>query len=167
MRASRVSMALEAGKSKPATHFVLYLNQHTFLGEEGQKLVNEVKRAMRAKLPLLLLHENDPNLGGCEFSTFFKSTPEQLIRKGIYKTIAVALHTEPHRKVSLSLAAKALGATHTTFVLHHVNDASISSLMKTITGEGASGRISISQGASEEGAADKDIKRGRMTRRIR
>ena len=36
---------------------------------------------------------------------------QALIDEGIYKEIAIALHTPPHRAVSLALVAQALGAT--------------------------------------------------------
>ena len=56
-------------------------------------------------------HENDKNKGGCEFGTLFSTTPQGLINEGIYKDIAVALHTPPHRAISLALLAQACGAT--------------------------------------------------------
>ena len=63
------------------------------------------------KIRIVLVHENDPDKGGCEFGTFFGTTPQALIDEGIYKEIAIALHTPPHRAVSLALVAQALGAT--------------------------------------------------------
>ena len=63
------------------------------------------------KIRIVLVHENDPSKGGCEFGTFFATTPQGLIEEGIYKEIAIALHTPPHRTVSLALVAQALGAT--------------------------------------------------------
>ena len=63
------------------------------------------------KIKIVLVHENDPSKGGCEFGTFFATTPQGLIEEGIYKEIAIALHTPPHRDVSLALVAQALGAT--------------------------------------------------------
>ena len=63
------------------------------------------------KIRVVLVHENDPDKGGCEFGTFFGTTPQALIDEGIYKEIAIALHTPPHRAVSLALVAQALGAT--------------------------------------------------------
>ena len=39
------------------------------------------------------------------------TTPQGLIDEGIYKEVAIALHTPPHRAVSLALVAHALGAT--------------------------------------------------------
>jgi hypothetical protein len=63
------------------------------------------------KIRIVLVHEADPVKGGCEFGTFFGTTPQGLIDEGIYKDIAIALHTPPHRAVSLALVAQALGAT--------------------------------------------------------
>ena len=63
------------------------------------------------KIRIVLVHENDPAKGGCEFGTFFATTPEGLVDEGIYTDIAIALHTPPHRAVSLALVAQALGAT--------------------------------------------------------
>ena len=63
------------------------------------------------KIPIVLVHEADPGKGGCTFGTFFGTTPQGLIDEGIYKDIAIALHTPPHRAVSLALVAQALGAT--------------------------------------------------------
>ena len=63
------------------------------------------------KIKIVMVHENDPSKGGCEFGTFFGTTPQKLIDEGVYKEIAIALHTPPHRAVSLALVAQALGAT--------------------------------------------------------
>ena len=63
------------------------------------------------KIRIVLVHEADLAKGGCEFGTFFGTTPQGLIDEGIYKDIAIALHTPPHRAVSLALVAQALGAT--------------------------------------------------------
>ena len=93
-----------------ATHLVLFLNDQTFLGSQGAEYASDVRRALENGISILLLHENDPAKGGCEFSTFFRTTPEDLISAGIYSQIAVALHLPPHRTVSIALAAKALGA---------------------------------------------------------
>ena len=63
------------------------------------------------KIRIVMVHENDPSKNGCEFGTFFATTPQGLIDEGIYKEIAIALHTPPHRAISLALVAQALGAT--------------------------------------------------------
>ena len=46
--------------------------------------------------------------------TLARTAPQGLIEEGIYKEIAIALHTPPHRAVSLALVAQALGATTRT-----------------------------------------------------
>ena len=66
---------------------------------------------MAADLPIVMAHELDPAKGGCDFGTFFGTTPQALIDEGIYKDIAIALHTPPHRAISLALVAQALGAS--------------------------------------------------------
>ena len=49
--------------------FLLYLNECTFLDDAGELLAKQV-RAMREQDPrcILLVHENNAALGGCEFS---------------------------------------------------------------------------------------------------
>ena len=51
-----------------------------------------------------------PAKGATDFGNFFGLTPEELINGGIYNDIAIALHTPPHRAVSLALLAQAVGA---------------------------------------------------------
>ena len=51
--------------------FVLYLDARTWQGSSGQQLAGAVGDVLRAGFPLLLLHECDPQRGGCEFARFF------------------------------------------------------------------------------------------------
>jgi len=92
-------------------YFVLYLNRETFMGAVGAVLAREVVKALECRVSIVLFHENDPALGGVPFGHFFKTTPRELIEAGLYMPIAVAMHTEPHREVSLVLAAQALGGS--------------------------------------------------------
>jgi hypothetical protein len=92
------------------THFVLYLNDATFTGEDGAVLADVVRSVHQAKLPILMLHERVPDKGGCEFELFFRTTPPDLISGGLYAAIAIALFETDHRPVGLTLAGKALGA---------------------------------------------------------
>jgi hypothetical protein len=91
--------------------FLLYLNSQTFVGELGVILAVEVRRALENKANILLLHENDRQKEGCDFSHFFNTTPREFIDAGLYKPIALGLYPAPHRDVSLALVAQALGAT--------------------------------------------------------
>ena len=48
------------------TIMLLYLNNQTYQGENGKKLVEELRAARKHEFPILMLHENDPQCGGCE-----------------------------------------------------------------------------------------------------
>ncbi|EOD07115.1 hypothetical protein EMIHUDRAFT_448489 [Emiliania huxleyi CCMP1516] len=92
-----------------ATHLLLYLNEDSFVSDE--RLAEQVKQAREDKLKIVMAHENDPALGGCQFSRFFEVTPQELIAGGLYKDLAKSCFPGRHRKVSLVLLAKSLGAT--------------------------------------------------------
>jgi len=97
--------AAEAGPQ--ATHFLLYLNQHTFMEKMGETLASEVRRAMASRLPIAMIHEKAIAYDGCEFATFFETTPKDLIDGGLYRAIAIAfMPGEAHRSVSRALLAK-------------------------------------------------------------
>eukprot|EP00966_Prymnesium_polylepis_P229787 5316880-Prymnesium_polylepis.1 len=61
------------------THMLLYLNNETFVGETGQTLSAEVRRARALGIEIVLAHENDPARGGCPFNRLFQSTPHELV----------------------------------------------------------------------------------------
>ena len=75
-----------------ATHYLLYLNQRTFMHEAGDALAEEVRSVMDMGIPILMMHENDTAEGrhGCDFSTFFRTTPDDLIQSGLYSKLAIA-----------------------------------------------------------------------------
>ena len=58
-----------------ATHLLLYLNEDSFVSDE--RLAEQVKQAREDKLKIVMAHENDPALGGCQFSRFFEVTPQE------------------------------------------------------------------------------------------
>ena len=94
-----------------ATHFLLYLNVHTFMADAGPQLAEELRSACAVGLPVVMAHENDAERGGCEYARFFQTTPADLINAGLYKTLAMAIYPGTrHRAVSMKLLAKALGA---------------------------------------------------------
>eukprot|EP00316_Scyphosphaera_apsteinii_P013750 CAMPEP_0119306118 /NCGR_PEP_ID=MMETSP1333-20130426/6943_1 /TAXON_ID=418940 /ORGANISM="Scyphosphaera apsteinii, Strain RCC1455" /LENGTH=220 /DNA_ID=CAMNT_0007309345 /DNA_START=287 /DNA_END=949 /DNA_ORIENTATION=- len=66
---------------------------------------------MTSGIKIILVHEVEERCGGCPFSRFFQVTPDSLVQGGLYKTIAVPMHTEPYRIISLTLLAKELGAS--------------------------------------------------------
>mmetsp|Transcript_35964 Transcript_35964/g.94611 ORF Transcript_35964/g.94611 Transcript_35964/m.94611 type:complete len:193 (+) Transcript_35964:2572-3150(+) len=94
-----------------ATHFLLYLNEQTFVDDDGA-LAKEVRGARAAGLPVVMIHENDSSRDGCEFSRFFQTTPNDLINSGLYSSaLAIAfVDGDAHRIVSQKLFAKSLGA---------------------------------------------------------
>ena len=96
--------------AKGTAHFLLLLNSSTFDGR-NDALVAEVRQALSAQVPFLLVHETDPAAGGVPFDTFFVSTPKDLVSAGLYQPLAVAWHPGHHRIVSLKLALTALGAS--------------------------------------------------------
>ena len=97
-----------------ATHMLLYLKWSTWAGDGAEPLAEQVRAARRARLPIVMAHENDAVRGGCVFGRFFEVTPRDLIADGLYDDLAVGCHADPHRQVSLALLAKALGATQQT-----------------------------------------------------
>ena len=92
------------------THLLLLLNLSTFVGGDGETLANELRLACKTGSNILMLHENDPASGGCPFEVFFETCPQDLIADGIFQSLAIALHPQPHREVSLCLAYLAMGA---------------------------------------------------------
>lgn len=85
----------------------LYLNDATFVGSDGALLAEEVRIAMAAKLPIVMVHENDPDKGGVQFDRFFTTTPSDLIQDGIYKKLALACYPGTQdRACSLATVAK-------------------------------------------------------------
>ena len=68
------------------------------------------KRPSSQRLPLLMLHEMNPDAGGCEFDRFFETTPQDLIAGGLYRSLACALHHGDFLPVSVGIVAKMAGA---------------------------------------------------------
>ena len=80
-------------------------------GNSNKKHGSDNRKRKDEEIKIVMVHENDVSKGACDFDSFFGRTPQGLIDQGIYKEIATALHTAPHRAASLALVAQALGAT--------------------------------------------------------
>ena len=94
-----------------ATHFLLYLNADTFVGDSGMQLADQVRKVRAAKMPIVMVHENDQQRGGCAFERICRVTASDLINDGLYTALAIAAYPgDNHRAISLALIAKALGA---------------------------------------------------------
>ena len=68
---------------------------------------------MDRRIAIVLVHEQDPSCGGRPFQHFIQQTPLVLQRPPykLYNTVAVPLYpSEEHRKVSLRLVLRGLGA---------------------------------------------------------
>jgi len=99
-------------------HFLCYLNGRTWTsGETSAAFASEVLRAMNEGVHLLLVHEM-PGCGGqearfgCDFGIFFScaegTTPDGLLRRGIYDEIALPLKGGAWREASMALLRKTL-----------------------------------------------------------
>eukprot|EP00966_Prymnesium_polylepis_P279166 6449450-Prymnesium_polylepis.1 len=74
-------------------------------------LAKELRAALKMGAQIMMVHENDEARGGCAFSTFFQTTPQELIDGGLYRPFATAFMSgDKHRTASKSLFARALGA---------------------------------------------------------
>ena len=82
-----------------ATHFLIYLNEETWTEEAGDKLANEVRLARASGMPILLVHEMDEGSGAVAFDRFFHVTPEDLVKGGLYKILALQWFSGMHRAV--------------------------------------------------------------------
>ena len=49
---------------------LLYLNDTTFLGADGEALAQEVRRMRGDGIVIVVVHENDGGLGGCPFRRY-------------------------------------------------------------------------------------------------
>ena len=114
--AELVGLKLEAAppaalaRKADSTHFILYLSKETWIGEAGDALAEEVRKARAAGLPITMVHSTADNADGCEFGELFATTPPDLIQDGLYTALALALYPPPFRHVSACLVARALGA---------------------------------------------------------
>jgi len=92
-------------------HFLLYLTSQTWTrGDASSILAEEVRRAMDQCVHVLLAHEMSGISGqearhGCDFSAFFSSrdgaTPVDLLQRGLYSEVAVALKGGHWREASM------------------------------------------------------------------
>ena len=109
----------EVAKVPSCDSVLVYLNGQTWTrGEASDKLGDELMKAMELNVNILLVHEM-PGAGGqeqrfaCTFDSFFScpdgATPEYLLKRGIYSSIAVTFKGGPWREASMRMLATALG----------------------------------------------------------
>lgn len=102
------------GEAKPG-YFLLLLNRETFMESAGDTLASDVHALMAQGIAPILIHDQrQPSAGGVgapvEFDRFFHVTPYDLIKDGLYHSLATPLHGGSHQVTSLSLIAKQLNA---------------------------------------------------------
>jgi hypothetical protein len=97
------------------------------------RLAREAMRALVCGIELLLVHENDDQTGGCSFGDVITRTPHELVAAGLYKKIALAWHAGSHRRVSLAMVARALGARKKRSSLEKMREASRRTLLVAAT----------------------------------
>ena len=71
---------------------LLYLNNQTWIGADGDQLATEVRRAMQVRLEIQMVHEFDPAKGGCEFAKFFQTSAHASTPQNAHILYATAAH---------------------------------------------------------------------------
>lgn len=154
--------------------FLVYLTGETWTGgERSANLAIEVKEAMDAGTPLLLAHEM-PGLGGqegrhgVEFATFFAcddgATPTDLLQKGIYGKIAIALRGSAWRQASMMLLLQGVQGFNNEKLDALVDESSLS-LLHISTGKSgrSSGSIFARRQASRGALTMVAVRTGKKT----
>ena len=100
---------LRAPDAINAKYFLLHLTTQTFPG--NQELEQEVAEALRQDVTLVLVHDLRAEL--VAFDAILHSTPSSLKGMGLYRRIAVALHSGPFELCSLKQLLLSLGADDT------------------------------------------------------
>jgi len=113
-----ISVTSDINELPACKHFLLYLNGETWTrGEQSELLAIELDHAMDDNVHLLLAHEmiglgGQENRHGCNFADFFEcergQTPDTLLRRGVYTSIAVPLRGGPLRRVSLAMLVSSI-----------------------------------------------------------
>ena len=67
------------GSPGEATHMLLYLNARTFKDTVGSTLAREVRAAHRARLPIIIIHENGVTFDGADFETYARPTRSSIV----------------------------------------------------------------------------------------
>ena len=103
-------------KSKPA-YLLLYLNEFTFdeyYNSEGEENVaSTIESCLNCGIKVVLVHEQDRSMGGCEFNLFFEQAPQWLYNPpyNLFNELAVPLYSsQAYRIVSLKKICVKLGA---------------------------------------------------------
>jgi len=109
---------VELTSAPSPTHLLLYLNQNTFRGEHADQFAEGVRVARAAGLTIAMIHELDPQRGGCPFDSIIRSSPDDLVDSGLYRELAIPFPaSDRHRKLAHMFFAKQIGAKGKAFTL--------------------------------------------------
>ena len=111
-------LARRSRRAADVTHMLLYLNQNTWLEEDGERLAEQVKQAREDKLKIVMAHENDPALGGCAFDRMFEVTPQKLIKDGLYRDLARSFFHGAYREAQLAIMCVWMRRIHLRALSH-------------------------------------------------
>uniref|UniRef100_A0A7S4JF41 TIR domain-containing protein n=1 Tax=Prymnesium polylepis TaxID=72548 RepID=A0A7S4JF41_9EUKA len=116
----KISMTADLEQLPSCDGMLVYLTARTWTsGHHSAEFADHVKLAMKGSVPLLLAHEmpsidpeDNARRHAVNFPAFFScvegTTPRELLSKGIYDQIAIALKDGPWRRASLVLVAHAI-----------------------------------------------------------
>ena len=87
---------------------ILYLNKDSFTNS-CERLKESVNSALKDKINIILIHEQDVGSGYCEFNQIIDHIPKELQVLGLLDEIAIPFYRNTeYRDVSLSLLFKRL-----------------------------------------------------------
>ena len=55
-------------------------------GNSNKKHGSDNRKRKDEEIKIVMVHENDPKKGGCDFGLMFSTTPQELIDGGIYRS---------------------------------------------------------------------------------
>jgi len=114
VRIEEAGAVLAAGATQlpGAVALLIYLNERAFT-DAGGVVAATVQRAMDARVPIALVHEQDEERGACVFARYFDLAPDVLQQQPykLFDLVAVSLYPGAnHRKISLRHVMRDLGA---------------------------------------------------------
>jgi len=102
---------------------LIYLNERAFT-DAGGVVAATVQRAIDAKLPIALVHEQDAERGACVFARYFDQAPDVLQQPPytLFDRMAVPLYLgAAHREISIRHVMRDLGATPVDKTRHPIS----------------------------------------------
>jgi len=147
------STASVRGGGATHCHMLVYLSAETFGNEaHSDALAADIRNAMASGVPMLVIHEREPERGAMAFDHFNMITPEDLVRRGLYRKLATPWFDGRHAQVSRAVAAMAMGASRRRRAESHrrKNNVSMTSSHRS-SGQARSKQMSVAVQAREAG----------------